>query len=44
VIVEPNRSQSFDHLRTAVAEAFEFDVGVVDVVLDEGGVEVADGW
>ncbi|MFT5326621.1 MAG: hypothetical protein ACI8P0_004498 [Planctomycetaceae bacterium] len=44
MIVEPNRTQAFDHLGTAVAEAFEFNVGVVDVVLDEGGVEVADGW
>jgi hypothetical protein len=44
VIVEPDRSQSFDHFRAAVAEAFEFDVGVVDVVFDEGGVKVADGW
>jgi hypothetical protein len=44
VIVEPDWAEGFDHLGAAVGEAFEFDVGVVDVVLDQGGVEVSDRW
>jgi hypothetical protein len=44
MVVEPDWTEGLDHLGAAVAEAFEFDVGMVDVVLDKGGVEVSDGW
>ena len=44
MIIEPDRAERFDHLGAAVAEAFEFDVGVVDFVFDQSSVEVSNDW
>ncbi len=42
MVVEPDRFESLDHLGAPVAEVFQFDVGVINAVLDKVSMKVPD--